>query len=612
MANDFNVRVRISALDRLSAVIDKVKGKLPELGSKVRQAAATFDKLSKSTSDFSKASEKVGKSMQSIGKGLTVAFTLPAIAASGYAIKAFADYETALVGVGKTSDIQGAALEAMGQQFIKLSKEIPLSAVELMGLGQTAAQLGVTGEENILKFSATLAKLATATNIVGEEGATDLARFMKITGTDLANVDRIGSALVALGNTSAATESEILSFSTRLAGATALFGFSAPQVLGYATAMKSLGIEAEAGSSSVQRALGNINDAISKGGQKAAILAKVTGIPLDQLNKKFKDNAAGVLRDFAVGLDKVAQRGGDVTQALAYFGMDGVRDIAVIGTLSKKVGELDRAMGTASTGIEENTALNQEFNTALKTLNSQFQLVKNKTEALFISLGKRLAPAATMALKAFEGFIDFLDNNPTLATVLAVLFAILAVIGPIVLAVGTMIVTFVSFTTAMVVVNGVLAVFGLTLKGILIAVAIATAKFIIIGAIIIALVYGVYRLGKYLWDLVGGWKGITEWAGKAWDKMAGAYESVKKFLGLSGSEVDVNANTNLAPGGRSLMPQGAPVGGNEMKSQMNPEFSTQTNNARVRIDVRAPESAKVRSEASGDFLELNRGLVGVF
>lgn len=612
MANEFPVRVKISALDRLSAVIDKVKAKLPELGSKVRQAAATFDKLSASTSQLGKVSEKVGKSMQSVGKGMTVAFTLPAIAAGAYAIKAFSDYETALVGVGKTSDIQGAALDAMGQKFIGLSKKIPVSAVELMGLGKTAAQLGVRGEADILKFSETLAKLATATNIVGEEGATDLARFMKITGTNLSDVDRVGSALVALGNTSAATEAEILSFSTRLAGATALFGFSAPQVLGYATAMKSLGIEAEAGSSSVQRALGNINEAISKGGEKAKILAKVTGIPLDQLREKFKSNASGVLRDFAVGLDKVAQRGGDVTQALQYFGMDGVRDIAVIGTLSKKVDELDRAMGTATKGIEENTALNQEFNTAMKTLASQFQLVKNKVEALFISLGARLAPAATMALKAFEGFLDFLDNNPTLATVLVVLGAILAVIGPIVLAIGTLIVSVVSMITFFTVANGVLAVFGLTLGGILLTVTIALAKFILIGAAIALVVYGVYRLGKYLWDLAGGWDGITKAAGKAWDVITGAFGAMKSFVGLGDSEIQTAGAKGVLPGGRPIMPQGAPVGGSEMKSQVNPEFSTQTNNARVTVDVRAPQSTKVRSEADGDFLSVNRGLVGAF
>jgi TP901 family phage tail tape measure protein len=610
VAAEFPVKVPIRAIDRLSSVIDKIKGKFPELASKARQATAAFDTLERSTKKWAGAAEKIGNGLKSVGKTLSVAFTLPAIAGAGYSIKAFADYETALVGVGKTSDIQGAELQKLGQRFLGLTKTLPISATELMGLGQTAAQLGVTGGDNILKFSETLAKLATATNIIGEEGATDLARFLKITGTDLGDVDRVGSALVALGNTSAATEAEILQFSTRLAGATALFGFSASQTLGYAAAMKSLGVEAEAGASSVQRSLGNINEAIAKGGQKAQVLSKITGIPLDKLKETFKTDAAGFLRNFAAGLGKVAERGGDVTQALGYFGMDGVRDIAVIGTLSKKVGELDKAMKTAADGIAENTALNKEFAAAMNTLNSKWEIAKNKINVLFIALGARLAPAVTAVLDAFIGLLDFLDAHPALATTLVVILGILAVLGPLLLALGTLITTVVSAIVFFQTANAILGIFGLTVWGVTIPLLLLIGKILLIIAIVAILGYGIYKLTTWLWGLAGGWDGITAAAGKAWDMISGAYGAMKGMVGLGDAEVKVNQAIN--PKGQSLTPQGAALGGNEAKSQVNRDFVTQTNNARLDVTVRAPQNTMVRSESNGDFMSLARGPIGIF
>jgi hypothetical protein len=50
----------------------------------------------------------------------------------------------------------------------------------------------------------------------------------------------------------------------------------------------------------------------------------------------------------------------------------------------------------------------------------------------------------------------------------------------------------------------------------------------------------------------------------------------------------------------------------EMNAKSNSEFATQTNNARVDVFVRAPESTRVVAEGENGVLALNRGLMGAF
>src|SRR5690606_27244928 len=136
----------------------------------------------------------------------------------GLAIKASIDFESAFAGVRKTVDATESEFSALSQGIRDMSKEVPSSATAIAGIAEAAGQLGIE-TPNILSFTRTMVDLGEATNMTGDEAATALARFANITQMPQTEFSRLGSVIVALGNNLATTESEIVQFGLRLAGA---------------------------------------------------------------------------------------------------------------------------------------------------------------------------------------------------------------------------------------------------------------------------------------------------------------------------------------------------------------------------------------------------------
>ncbi|MBF0843821.1 phage tail tape measure protein, partial [Streptococcus danieliae] len=95
----------------------------------------------------------VGTAAAGVGAALTAGLTVPLAAVGKASVNAFADWDEALIGVAKTTNMGGKELNAFGDQIMGLSREIPVGAVELANLAEMAAQLGVKGTDNLLEFT---------------------------------------------------------------------------------------------------------------------------------------------------------------------------------------------------------------------------------------------------------------------------------------------------------------------------------------------------------------------------------------------------------------------------------------------------------------------------
>lgn len=351
-----------------------------------------------------------GQKMTDAGASLTTGVTLP-LAAIGYgSIKAAVDFETAFAGVRKTVDATEKQFGVLEMGIRQMAKEIPASTTEIARVAEAAGQLGIK-QQDILKFTKTMVMMGTSTNMSSDQAATALARLANITQMPMDQIDRLGSTVVHLGNNLAATEEEIVNMGLRIAGAGHQVGMSEAQVLSFAGALSSVGINAEAGGTAISRVFVKMANDVEQGGKKLELFAQVAGVSAEDFRKKFQEDAAGAVVDFIEGLGKMKDSGENVFPVLKELGLSEVR---VRDALLRASGAGDLFRKTIESGSkawDKNTALTNEANERYKTTASQFQILKNKINDVGITLGDSLIPALIDAVDAAEPLIKALEKG---------------------------------------------------------------------------------------------------------------------------------------------------------------------------------------------------------
>lgn len=234
--------------------------------------------------------DRVGKSMMNVGSVMTVAFgaaSIGMVKGIGAAVGAAAEFESAWAGVEKTVDGNASQLKSLQKELLSVTKAMPQSTKEIFGVAEAAGQLGIK-RSNIAGFTKTMLDLGVATNMTSEEAATDLARLANITQMPQKNFGRLGATIVALGNHFATTEKEITSMGLRLAGQGKQVGLNEAQILGLATAMSSVGIEAEAGGTAMSMVMKKIGTAVDNGGDKLKGFAELAGMSAGDFQKSLE------------------------------------------------------------------------------------------------------------------------------------------------------------------------------------------------------------------------------------------------------------------------------------------------------------------------------------
>lgn len=374
------------------------------------QAIANNKHLTRGQSliDRGKETTDSANRMLNFSRGWTVAGA--AIGASLVGVtKAAVDYEAALAGVKKTTDPTALQFAAFEQGFRNLANTIPVSAKELADMGAMAGQLGIHNE-SLLTFVETMAKLQTATNIVGEEGAAELAKFMNIMGTSQDKVSNLGSSLVDLGNNFATTEKDILNMALNLAGAGKQIGLSEGSVFGLATALSSVGIEAEKGGSAFSKIMIQMATAVDEmdtsAGSKLREFAGVSHMTAEEFANVFKSNPAEAIAAFVEGLGRANEEGGTAIGILQEMH---IKEVRLRDTLLRAGGAhklFNDAVNRGNQAFRENTALQREFQTFSETTASKLALAKNRLTDVAIEAGNKLLPVLADFLKNSNGWID--------------------------------------------------------------------------------------------------------------------------------------------------------------------------------------------------------------
>jgi TP901 family phage tail tape measure protein len=334
------------------------------------------------------------KSAAMVGSASFLAIGSAAAALGTKAVSTFADFETGLVNVAKTTNLEGAELDKFKNRIIELSKEIPVTTERLFEIATAAGQLGIKGVENLSKFTEVIAKLGRTTDVDGEAAALAIARILNLTNESIDTVDKFGAVLVDLGNNFAATESEILEIARDVAKGVVNFKLASKDVLGLSAAMASLGIQSEAGGTVINKSFQAIDSVIrEQTGPAFERLIELTGLTNKELTETFATDATKVFQLFLKGLGKVDKEGGSVRSTLEEVGLTGIRVNKILPTLASRADIVGEALKRAGEASKEGSALNEEAAKAFETTASRLQIAQSKINDLFRELGEEIAPA---------------------------------------------------------------------------------------------------------------------------------------------------------------------------------------------------------------------------
>jgi TP901 family phage tail tape measure protein len=488
------------------------------LSADTAQYDSAMKAAGKEAANLSREFGTVGKQMTAVGSALTKTITLPLLAVGAGAIKVASDFESSFAGVRKTVDATEPEFAQLAQGLRNMAKEIPVNVNELNKVAEAAGQLGIK-KDDILQFTRTMADLGVTTNLTADEAATATAQFQNIFGAAGKDVDKFGATLVALGNAGASTEKDIINMGLRIAGAGNQIGLSQHQVMSFASALSSVGINAEAGGSAISRVFLKINDAVMKGGDDMREFARVAGMSGAQFKQAFETDAATATTAFITGLARLKKEGENTSATLE--GLVG-KNFIIKDTLMRAAGAgelLSEQLAIGAKAWQDNTALTVEAEKRYKTFASQVQMLWNQVRDLGIELGTALLPAmqsivsmAGSLIPVLETLVKMFTAMPSWVQASALGFGALAaaigpvlwVMGQLITSIGVVVGAFGTKGVAMKAVSGIMgstSVAAVALRGALMGVASAVG--------VAAAAFAGWQVGK----AIGEWTGLTNIVG---------------------------------------------------------------------------------------------------
>ncbi len=204
-------------------------------------------------------------------------------------------------------------------------------------------------------------------------------------------------------------------------------------MLGLATALSSVGIEAEAGGSAISKVMIDIASSVGKGGERVERFAKVAGVSADEFTRKWKTDPGAALALFVKGLSDAELQGGSTIGILEELGITEIRMRDALLRSAAASDIFTQAMQTGNEAFRDNNALLEEAAKRYDTTASRISIAKNNVNDAAISFGEVLLPAVLAATDGVSAFAGFMGDLPPpvqgLTSVLAVLAGGVAIFG---------------------------------------------------------------------------------------------------------------------------------------------------------------------------------------
>ena len=412
-----------------------------------QSASGKFSEMGSKLSSVGKSMGEVGKKMQSTGKDIMGALA-PISGVAVASVKSFADYDSAIAQLSRTSGLTGKDLEAMKATIAAMSDQLGLSETDVASIASSVAAYGVSGVKDLSEVTKVASQMQVAfEGVSAEDAAASIAKFGNVTGLSMDKANNLGSCIAGLENNSAALATEIMEVNNRIGGMSSSVGMSAADISAWSTTMISGGMSAELAGSNFTKFQGVLSSACSQGSAAVQGFADVAGMSADEFIQLYSTDATGATEAFLQGLNKIEDGGGSVVATLDELGLSGTEQVRMMQVLmsaadgtGKEMSDLQKYMSIANDEFDKGTALQNEFDTQSDTLKFTMQSLKAELSDTGKAIGAALAPAVQDVAGKFTDWLgkvqQFAQEHPKVVQGIAGIVAGAMAFGGVALVVG--------------------------------------------------------------------------------------------------------------------------------------------------------------------------------
>lgn len=321
-------------------------------------------------------------------------------------IRGAIDFESALVGVRKTTDATTEQMARLKEEFKRTAAQTGITKKELANIGQVAGQLGIFakgGEKGLASFTKTIAKSRIAMKEYAgssEEAATTTAKLLNILNLEVDQAETLLSTINQLSNTTAAGSDDIAEFTRRIGGTASVLGATVPSIAALSATLTEVGVNAEMGGTAVSQMLIMMQKDTDK-------FAGVLGKNGAAFKKAFAEDPIIGLQMFAAELNKF-----DKASKINIMENLGINNARMIDTLlkltgDKGIGSLAKTMDTANQAFSEGTSLQNEFNIASTSTATKLAKLWEVITNVGDSIGSFFLPIIGKLAEALSTGIEF-------------------------------------------------------------------------------------------------------------------------------------------------------------------------------------------------------------
>ena len=274
---------------------------------------------------------------------------------------------------------------------------------QLMEMAEQAGKLGIAtreGADGLVSFVKEGQKIVnTLGDIGGAEAINELLKVNDVVNKNSQGLEKdlnkIGSAILNIGNNSKATYADVVEFTKRLGATGSVTGLTMEQIMGLGGAFSSLGESMERSATATQRVLMGIVS-------HTEAVAKSVNVGYDELDQLIQNGKT--LEAMELVLTELAEQGPAVYDAFfkAIGGRNNVQARNAMALLSQHLEELNYQVALAEEGFAEGTLVTQEFERANNNLAGVMAQVGNEFYEMTTSVEGSNGALLTMAKGLLE------------------------------------------------------------------------------------------------------------------------------------------------------------------------------------------------------------------